>query len=120
MSDIGDKPRKEHYCLNESNVSVTVRPEHSDITCNRFSLTKGPGSAFDTCICSSMSIVVWTGSWIFFSSLELQAQLQVRFSDRFFVRPSVCKLCTFSFHWTNFDQTWHKTFLGKETSNFFK
>jgi hypothetical protein len=40
------------------------------------------------------------------------------------VRPSVCKLLHFRLllqnHWTNFNQTWHRSFLGEGDSSLFK
>ena len=59
-----------------------------------------------------------------FSSPELKAQ--VSFSDRPLsgVRLSVCKLLYFRLllqnRWTNFNQTWHKSSLGKGDSSLFK
>jgi hypothetical protein len=67
-------------------------------------------------------------SIFFFSSPELKAQ--VSFSDRplsgvrLSVRLSVCKLLHFRLllqnRWTNFNQTWHKSSLGKGDSSLFK
>ena len=95
----------------------------------------GGYNVFDPSVSQSVSQSVRQSISPVFSSPELKAQ--VSFSDhlssvvclsvRLSVRLSVCLSVNFSHfhlllqnHWANFNQTWHKVFLGEGDSSLFK